>query len=144
MTTPRLIVVLTVLGSLGFVMGMVILLRWGPDKSGTQESLRVRDILGEKDIVFGLKPGLEELAELGCGLIVEPTWVRCVQPNQSIPIMLRFPTIRTVSFFGESLGSELESLEHLPELEHLLIRRCVLPDSLDFLGKLPNLAPFEK
>ena len=72
-------------------------------------------------------------------MIVEPTLLRCVQPSRSIPIMVRFPTIRTVLFFGESLGSELESLDKLPELENLFIRRCVLPDSLDFLGQLSNL-----
>ncbi len=41
--------------------------------------------------------------------------------------------------FGESLGSELENLAHLPELEHLYFRRCALPDSLDFLGQLSSL-----
>ena len=137
-TAPPLLLALMALGSLGFVIGILIL-RWGPGNARSQETLTIRNILAGKDIVFGSKPGLEELAELGCGMIVEPTFLRCVQPNRSIPIMVRFPTIRTVSFFGESLGSELESIEQLPELEHLLIRRCVLPDSLGFLGQLSNL-----
>ncbi len=71
----RLIVVLTALGPLGVLMGMLILLRWEPSKAESQESLTIRERLMEENILLGWKPGVEELAELGCLVTVEPTYV---------------------------------------------------------------------
>ncbi len=135
----RLFLALAVLASLGFVIGMLILLRWGPSKAGSQEALTIRDILAGKDILLGWKPGLEELAELGCSIIVEPTYVHCVQPDRSIPIIVRFPTIRALNFVRQTLGHELGELPKLPELERLSFISCEFVDSLAFLGNLHSL-----
>lgn len=137
-TAPQLFLALIALGSLGFVIGILIL-RWGPTNARSQESLTVRDILGEKDIVFGLKPGLEELAELGCGIIVEPTYVHCVQPNRSIPIIVRFPTIRALLFVRQALAHELRELPKLAKLERVSFISCEFDVDLAFLSDLPSL-----
>jgi Leucine-rich repeat (LRR) protein len=72
-------------------------------------------------------------------VFVEPTHVLCVQPDRSIPIVVRFPTIRALNFVGQTLGHELRDLPKLPELERLSFIQCEFVDSLAFLGNLHSL-----
>lgn len=135
----RLFLALAVLASLAFVIGILILLRRGPSKAGSQEALTIRDMLAGKDILLGWTPGLEELAELGCSITVEPTYVHCVQPDRSIPIIVRFPTVRALNFVRQTLGHEVRELPKLPELERLSFISCEFDADLAFFSDLHSL-----
>lgn len=111
-------------------------------RSGQRPSGELSTIAGsprQADGLLAWKPGVDELASLGCELFLEPHSVRLVHSTRSLPLIIRFPAIRAVSAFGEPLGSELTNLVQLPELEELHIRRCDLPDSLTFLEQLSGL-----
>lgn len=100
---------------------------------------RIAGSLTQADVLLAWRPGVDELASLGCELLLEPHSVRLVQSTRSLPLIVHFPSIRAASAFGESLGSELANLAQLPELEELHFRRCDLPDSLAFLEQMSSL-----